>query len=818
VIGRGRARLAGAVLAAAGLVGGLAAAAPPALAAGAPGTITTVAGGPGRGPGTNVFQEPTALAAGPDGAVYVGDQGIVRELSTSKAWEGVVAGVLNAADGPLFSGDGGPALKAWLPAFLSGVSGLAVDAAGNVIIASYPEMRVRVVAASTGTFYGQAMTAGHIYTVAGDGTKGYSGDGGPATSAELDEPFGVAVDRSGNLVLTDSLNNRVRVVAAKTGTFYGQAMTAGDIYTVAGDGTAGYSGDGGPATSAELNDPSGVAVDGAGNLIIADYVNYRVRVVAASTGTFYGQAMTAGDIYTVAGDGTQGYSGDGGPATSAELNNPGGVAVDGAGNLVIADGGNDRVRVVAASTGTFYGQAMTAGDIYTIAGDGTKGYSGNGGPAASAELNDPQGVAFDSAGNLVIADTGSDRVRVVAASTGTFYGQAMTAGDIYTVAGDGTHYSSGSGGPAVNAELASAAIPSFVSGVAVDSGNYVVVQSNRAWFICETAGTYFGRAMTAGDIYPVAGNAEIGYSGDGGPALSAKLHYPQGVAVDSAGNLVIADTGNNRVRVVAASTGTFYGQAMTAGDIYTVAGNGSGTYSGDGGPATSAGVDIPTGVAVDPAGNLLIAGSGNGRLRVVAASTGTFYGQAMTAGDIYTVAGNGSGTYSGDGGPATSAGVDAQGVAVDGSGNLVIADTIDGRVRVVAASTGTFYGQAMTAGDIYTVAGGGTSGLGDGGPATSAELSDPEGVAVDGAGNLIIADTLANRVQVVAASTGTFYGEAMTAGDIYTVAGNGTAGYSGDGGPGTSAELGQPDGVAVDGSGNLVIADTQNGLVRLVSG
>jgi trimeric autotransporter adhesin len=190
----------------------------------------------------------------------------------------------------------------------------------------------------------------------------------------------------------------------------------------------------------------------------------------------------------------------------------------------------------------------------------------------------------------------------------------------------------------------------------------------------------------------------------------------------------------------------------------------------------------------------------------------------MTAGDIYTVAGNGSGTYSGDGGPATSAGVDAQGVAVDGSGNLVIADTIDGRVRVVAASTGTFYGQAMTAGDIYTVAGGGTSGLGDGGPATSAELSDPEGVAVDGAGNLIIADTLANRVQVVAASTGTFYGEAMTAGDIYTVAGNGTAGYSGDGGPGTSAELGQPDGVAVDGSGNLVIADTQNGLVRLVSG
>jgi trimeric autotransporter adhesin len=751
LIGWARVRLAAAALAAAGLAGGLVSPAPPALAAGAPGTITTVAGGPGRGPGPDVFQEPGALAAGPGGAVYVGDWGVVRELTTAKPWEGVVAGVLNSGVGPFYSGDGGPAVKAWLPAIPAGVSGLAVDAAGNVILAVYAENRVRVVAAKTGTFYGQAMTAGDIYTVAGDGTRGYSGDGGAATSAELDEPFAVAVDGSGNLAIADSLSNRVRVVAAKTGTFYGQAMTAGDIYTVAGDGTAGYSGDGGPAASAELDDPSGVAVDGAGNLVIADYSNYRVRVVAAKTGTFYGQAMTAGDIYTVAGDGTQGYSGNGGPATSAELNNP-------------------------------------------------------------------LGVAVDSAGDLVIADSSNDRVRVVAAKTGTFYGQAMTAGDIYTVAGVGIHRWSGIGGPAVNAELAAVPVFTWTSAVAANSGNYVVLQSDRAWFICETAGTYFGQAMTAGDIYSVAGDGTRGYSGDGGPAISAKLNTPQGVAFDSAGNLVIADYSNHRVRVVAAKTGTFYGQAMTAGDIYTIAGNGTRGYSGDGGPAIAAELDTPQGVAFDSAGNLVIADPASGRVRVVAARTGTFYGQAMTAGDIYTVAGNGSGTYSGDGGPAISAGVDPEGVAVDGSGNLVIADTVNGRVRVVAARTGTFYGQAMTAGDIYTVAGGGTSGLGDGGPATSAELEDPEGVAVDGSGNLVIADTLDSRVRVVAAKTGTFYGQAMTAGDIYTVAGNGTPGYSGDGGPAASAELGYPDGVAVDGSGNLVIADSQNALVRLVSG
>ena len=282
------------------------------------------------------------------------------------------------------------------------------------------------------------MTAGDIYTVAGDGQLGFSGDGGPATAAELSTPSGVAVDAAGNVVIADSGNSRVRVVAEHTGTFYGQAMTAGDIYTVAGDGPGGgFGGDGGPATAAALNFPAGITVDAAGNLVIADEFNNRVRVVAEHTGTFYGQAMTAGDIYTVAGDGTDGYSGDGGPATAAALSRFRAVAVDGAGNLLIADTDNNRVRVVAEGTGSFYGQAMTAGDIYTVAGDGTAGFSGDGGAAAAARLHGPKGVTVDGAGNLVIADEVNDRVRVVAARTGSFYGQAMTAGDIYTVASNG---------------------------------------------------------------------------------------------------------------------------------------------------------------------------------------------------------------------------------------------------------------------------------------------------------------------------------------------------------------------------------------------
>jgi hypothetical protein len=388
-----------------------------------------------------------------------------------------------------------------------------VDHAGNLVIADAASYRVRVVAAKTGAFYGQAMTAGHIYTIAGDGHKKFSGDGGPATAAGLD-PVATAVDSGGNVVVADAANNRVRVVAVHSGRFYKQAMTAGHIYTIAGTGVAGYRGNTGPGTRARLKSPEGLTVDAAGNVVIADTFNGRVRVVAARTGTFCGQPMTAGHIYLIAGSGGQGRRGDGGPAVKAAIVEPMGVAVDAAGNVLIADNGHWTIRAVAVRTGTFYGQAMTAGHIYTIAGTGKFGFSGDGGPGTAAEINLPENVALDAAGNALIPDTFNERIRVVAAATGTFYGQAMTAGHIYTIAGNGT----------------------------------------------------------------------LGFSGDGGPATKAELAFPSDATTDAAGNLLIDDSGNNRIRVVAARTGTFYGQAMTAGHIYTIAGNGTAGFAGDGGP------------------------------------------------------------------------------------------------------------------------------------------------------------------------------------------------------------------------------------------
>jgi hypothetical protein len=316
---------------------------PGSLVRGGAGSISTLVGGVG-GPAkaTSVamgfessFTGPCGVGYG-DGHLYVAAGRAIREVAPSTDWLTTPAGT--GTLGPL--GDGGPAGRATVDA-----CAVAVDHAGNLVIADTYQAQVRVVAAATGTFYGQAMTAGDIYTVAGDGAGGFAGDGGPAVKAELNYPHGVAVDSAGNLVIADSFNARVRVVAASTGVFYGQSMTAGDIYTIAGDGSSAYAGDGGPATEAGVS-PESLTFDPAGNLVIADTFNNRVRIVAEHNGTYFGQKMTAGDIYTVAGDGTSGFAGDGGPATAAELGRPAGVLVTGAGNLLIADQNNDRIRVV----------------------------------------------------------------------------------------------------------------------------------------------------------------------------------------------------------------------------------------------------------------------------------------------------------------------------------------------------------------------------------------------------------------------------------------------------------------------------------------
>jgi RHS repeat-associated protein len=370
--------------------------------------------------------------------------------------------------------------------------------------------------ALTGSTHAQTVipAPGIIDTVAGNGTAGHSGDGGAATSAELNEPFGVAVDTAGNIYIADNGNNRIRKVTA----------SSGDISTVAGNEICGYSGDGGPAASAELCEPYRVSVDTAGNLYIADRGNNRIRKVTASTG----------DISTVAGNGTQGYSGDGGAATSAELHGPIDVAVDTAGNIYIADYGNNRIRKVTVSTG----------DISTVAGNGTQGYSGDGGAATSAELYYAVGVAVDAADNIYIADSGNNRVRKVTSATGI----------ISTVAGDGTAGYSGDGGAATSAELWTD------TSVAVDTaGNIYIVDCNNKRIRMVTAYT--------GVISTVIWNGTTGYSGDGGAASSAELNGGYDVALDAAGNFYIADSGNNRVRAIGA-LGIAYVSQFTGFPMY----------------------------------------------------------------------------------------------------------------------------------------------------------------------------------------------------------------------------------------------------------
>jgi hypothetical protein len=735
-------------------------------------------GGPNNVPATTApVYSPRQLAFDSAGNVYFSTFGTayqnrVYKLNVSTGIFTIVAGTYS--DG--YSGDGDLAVNAQL----NNPTGVAVDHAGNVFIADQTNYIVREVNVSTGI----------ITTIAGTPkSAGFGGDGLPATSAKLYNPAGIALDKNGNLFIADQSNQRIRVVACAAVTSSGGACTpnagevAGDIYTVAGTGSAVYNGDNIPATTANLYNPYNVATDTAGNLYIADWNDNLIRRVACGTGISSCTAPsgeTSAYIYTLAGTGesaghtgTAGYNGDGAAATSSDLNQPLAVSIDTAGNLFIADYANLRIREVSCVTKTSSGGActpstgQTAGDIYTVAGDGTGGYNGDGQAATTAYVYYPQGVAVDSAGDLFIGDYDNNLVREVPCDVSSLSCTPPT-GDtkqfIYTVAGNRTTSYYGNNVPATGAEL------NYPAGAASDSQGNIYIADRNNCVVREVS-------ASTGEISTFAGvPGTCGYNSDGIAATSAYLNYPYKVTVDTADNVYIADTNNCLIRKVAGGT------------ISTFAGShslGCG-YSGDG-AAASVKLYYPAGVAVDPSGDLYIADQDNYLVRKV------------TAGNLVTFAGNytlGAG-YSGDGGLATAAQLrQVFDVAVDTAGNVYIADEGNLRIRKVNAD-----------GIITTFAGNGAGGYqGDGGLAYETSLYYPQSVAVDWAGDVIIADTDNNRIRLV-----------NPAEIIYTIAGTGAGNFYGNDVLATAADLNQSTGVSVDPSGNIYVSDYNNWLVREIS-
>lgn len=668
---------------------------------------------------------------------------------------------------------GGGSLEGYAPdeanLALGNSQGLAISALGEIYFSDSGHNQVFKVDPTTAL----------VTLVAGNGAQAYDGDGLPAPSASLDAPGALAFDAAGNLLIADRGNFVVRRVDAQSGLISTIAGTGLFTGQVVGTNPPAALGDGGSAVAATFGNLGGLAVDASGAVIVADSGNSCVR-----------KFTVGGPINTIAGiPGNANFGGDGvqGGALNARFNAPTGVAIDSAGVIFIADSGNRRVRRLALDA-----------TVTTVVGSGTggnAGFSGDGGLATSAQIGSLGGLAFDSAGELLITCLGANRIRISNVNA--------VSPSIVTVAGDSGADVLGDLGPATGASLSSP------RDIALDAlGNIVILDSGHRRIRRVDQATGF--------IDTIIGSGLIGFIGDRGPKQSGVLSRPAGAAYDAAGNLYIADTGDNSVRKIALD-----------GTITTFAGDGTSSGLGDGGPAELASLSGPRDVCVFGA-TLFIADNGNDRIRAVDLTTGLIRTYALVSAPVAIIADAAgvlfvahdnqvdtvdlAGTVTpfagdnpvdtvanplGDGLPATNATLSQpSGLALNAAGELFIADTGNDLIRKIGASPGL---------TVSTVAGGGNlafPAIGDGGAATAAVLNAPGGVAVD-ATRILIADTGDHRIR------------AVSGGIITTICGDGTAGFTGDGDLAADGEVNSPGRVFFDGL-NLVIADTGNNRIRQI--
>lgn len=675
-----------------------------------------------------------------------------------------------------FSGDGGSAKLAQLS---NGVYGLAVDSFGQLLVADGGNQRLRKIDTNgvINSLLNQTVifsiavdqqnnayiadsqknqilkmdASGNLTTFAGTGTAGYAGDGDVATNAQLNYPTKVIVDKAGNVYVSEGRNHVVRKIDV-----------SGIITTIAGTGKAGYSGDGGAANKAQLTTPWSLTLDKAGNLYIADAGNYRLRKVD-----------TSGIISTILGTGSKGYTGDGGSAISAQTGWIEDLAIDSQNALYLADLDHHYVRKI-----------NNLSMVNALAGRGTTGYSGDGGAAALATLNAPASLAVDFADNLYIGENGNATIRKITTN--------LRQGLTIRLAGSGSGKITAPSGGGVGIDCGSHCIDYYLIGETI---NLTAIPNAGSTFTgwggdcsgsrnpftitldisksCTATFDVPAQTVAQGQTYTIVGNGTSGFSGDGGAAINAQLRFPAGLAMDAQNRLYVADALNNRIR------------RLENGILTTFAGSGTYGFAGDGGSAINAQFRNPTALSVSNDGSILVADYGNHRIRKIDPN-----------GLISTLAGTGEFGFSGDNGSANVAQLNfPQGVAIDRTGNVYIADTNNHRIR-----------RGETSGRITTFAGIGTAGFaGDGDFAALSQLNQPTSVRINSVGEIFIADSGNHRIRKIDAS-----------GIIRTVAGSGNSGFAGDNSLAINALLNYPRGISFDHDGNVYFADSNNHRIRKV--